>query len=167
MTMIPFSYKINRQRGFTLIELVMVIVILGILSAVVYERWPTGMEEAAAAKELKRAIRYAQHKAMTRQFNTPGEAWGLTVNTDSSYTVHNKRIIGGPELAETTYVTRCLNSENLPPCAIPLAGGPVYFNGLGEPLDAAGNPIAGTTFTVGAGPNALIVTVSPETGYVN
>jgi len=165
MAMNPFPYRKNRQRGFTLIELVMIIVILGILSAVAYERWPTGMEEAAAAKEFKRAVRYAQHKAMTRQFTTNAVAWGLTVNANSSYTLQRR---GGGELAETEYVNRCLNSENPPPCSIPLTGVSVYFNGLGEPLDAAGNPLAiALIFTIGATPNTQTVTVSPATGYVN
>ena len=170
MTMNPFPHSKSRQRGFTLIELVMIIVILGILSAVVYERWPVGMEEAAAVKEFKRAVRYAQHQAMTRQFTDKTEAWGITIDaTNSSYTV--KRIGGGPlaePKAEPTYVNRCLNSENPPPCAIPLVGGPLYFNGLGEPLDDTGNPIAGEmTFTIGALTPSKTVKVSPATGYVN
>ena len=164
--MILCPYKTNQQRGFTLIELVMVIVILGILSAVVYERWPAGMEEAAAVKEFKRAVRYAQHKAMTRQFTDKTIAWGITVNADSSYTVER---IGGDEQAEQEYVKRCLNSEKppSPSCTITLVGGSVYFNGLGEPLDSTGAPLTSAsprTFEIGGANNKL--TLCPATGYL-
>jgi type II secretory pathway pseudopilin PulG len=154
-----------------MIELIMVIVLLGILSATVYVKWPTGMEEAAAAKEFKRAVRYAQHKAMTRQFTTAAEAWGIEVNPDFSYTV--KRAGDGTEpdgepSAETEYINRCLNSESQSPCAITLTGEPLYFNGLGEPLDDAGNPITEERiFTIGELTLSKTVKVSPETGYVN
>jgi MSHA pilin protein MshC len=170
MTMIPFSYKTNRQHGFTLIELVMVIVILGILSAVVYERWPVGMEEAAAAKEFKRAVRYAQHKAMTRQFTTAVAAWGIEVdNTHFSYTV--KRAGAGGEPAEATYFNRCLTTDAQPSpnCNIPLAGPSVWFNGLGEPLDSTGAPLTSInprTYTIGSGTNKLYLTLCPATGYL-
>ncbi len=164
MATIPCPYKINRQSGFTLIELVMVIVILGILAATIYARWPVGMEEAAAVKEFRRAVRYAQHKAMTRQFTTAAAAWGIAVSPHQ-YTL---RRADNTESAEAEYVNRCLNNDcNTSITAIGNAF--VYFNALGEPIDTAtGLPLTtDTTFTIKADDIGTNVTVRQRTGYVN
>ena len=177
MNMHPFPHRKSRQRGFTMIELVMIIVILGILSAVAYERWPVGMEEAAAAKEFKRAVRYAQHKAMTRQYDetTPTTAWGITVN-GNRYTIRRQDANCVPPAADATdrdrcaeeeYLNRALNDNN----SSTLTDGAVWFNALGEPINPAdGTPVvpvppavAAVSFTVAG---TITVTVSPQTGYV-
>ncbi|MCX5863656.1 MAG: type II secretion system protein [Deltaproteobacteria bacterium] len=175
MTMIPCPYRTSRQHGFTLIELVMIIVILGILSAVAYERWPVGMEEAAAVKEFKRAVRYAQHKAMTRQFTTAAAAWGITVSANR-YTVQRKNAncllpadaADRDKCAEETYQTRALNDKSNTSITGPTLS--VWFNGLGEPIDPAGAPLLpplpDITFTIKADGSGTPINVHLRTGYV-
>lgn len=156
--------RATRQRGFTVIELILVIVILGILAATIYARWPSGMEETAAVKEFKRAVRYAQHKAMTRQYTTAGAAWGIAASGEQ-YTVQRA---DGSEQAESGYVNRCLNSDEPPPCDTHLSAGSLYFNALGEPIDTTtGLPLTtDTVFTLTADAGGTAVTVRPRTGYV-
>ena len=138
-----------------MIELVMVIVLLGTLSVIVTVKWPSGMKERAAVLEFKRAVRHAQHYAMSREYTMPGVAWGIAVSGDA-YTVERR---GGAETAESDYVSRALPGNTT------LIGGPVWFNGLGEPIDpTTGDPLAtNVTFSIGS---AGKITVCQETGYV-
>jgi len=58
------SYQ--RQAGFTLVELIMVIVIMGALSAVAFSKFNRNtFDVIAASGELVQAIRYAQEKSMS------------------------------------------------------------------------------------------------------
>lgn len=143
------------QQGFTLTELVLIIVILGILAVVVVEKWPSGMKEEAAAKEFKRIFRLAQHKAMTRPFTGAASAWGIVIS-GNRYTIRQ----GASGAADPEYQNRCLLDD----CGLALTGPSVWFNGLGEPIDTAGTPLTSGTYTIG-GTNQL--TLCPETGYLN
>ncbi|MFA6900530.1 MAG: type II secretion system protein [Desulfurivibrionaceae bacterium] len=169
----PSPYKTKQQRGFTLIELIMIIVILGILSVTAYVKWPVGMEEEAAVKEFRRAVRYAQHKAMTRQYDesTPGTAWGIVANANR-YTIQRQNAdclpptateAAAPDrCAEEEYRGRALNNDN----TITLSNNAVYFNALGEPINTGtGIPLAAATiFTING---TRTVTIAQQTGYVN
>ena len=159
---------VSRQKmvggasGFTLIELVMIILLLSILSVAVVEKWPTGMDTEAAALEFKRAVRYAQHMAMTREF-IAGNAWGLFVDTATSkYTVQRRD--GSEKVSD--FSARSLLDKS----AMTITGGPalpatgLWFNGLGEPVsDNTATPLGAVTYIVAGTEN---MTVCPQTGYI-
>lgn len=146
----------NGIAGFTLIELVLIILLLAILSVTVVEKWPTGMNTEAAALEFKRVVRSAQHMAMTRAFSA-GNAWGLVVAA-SQYTIQRQDGSGKvPDFSD-----RFLLGDT----TMSIAGGPangLWFNGLGEPVDATGAPLGGVTYVIAG---AQSMTVCPQTGYL-
>lgn len=146
------------QKGFTIIELVLIIVILGILAVVVVEKWPSGMKEEAGAREFKRLFRLAQHKAITRPFTGTATAWGIVIN-NNRYTIQQ----GATGPADPEYQNRCLLDD----CTMTLTGPAVWFNGLGEPIDSTGTLLtsgSGRTYIVGG---TKLFTLCPETGYIN
>lgn len=75
----------KQQTGFTLIELVTVIVILGLLAVVMIPRFlaPSNFESRTTADTLISSLRQAQQLAMSKAPNA-----NVTVTTDNS----NKRI---------------------------------------------------------------------------
>jgi len=139
----------SSQQGFTLVELVVVILILGILSINVGARFLSGsaFADRQVADELIEAIRYAQHVAMSRGGNIQVET------TATTYTVKDTSgtILPNPNRQGTYSVTIPANSS--------LSTTTIIFNGLGQPT-----PNANSTITVG-NPMAFTITVEGETGY--
>lgn len=147
-----------RNHGFTLIELISIILLVGIISVVATAKWPGDMKEEAAAKEFKRAIRYAQHQAMTRQYIS-GNGWGLAITGGNQYSI--QRQDGSETIADFT--SRFLVDDNTITINDATGGDGLWFNGLGEPIDSGGAAIGPLTYTVAATEN---LTVCPQTGYV-
>ena len=162
---LPFYLPMN-HKGFTLIELVMIIVLLGIIAVFVAPRMPdvTGTKAAAFRDKLRADIRYAQSLAMTRNarfrvhFNAaPAPNPGYAV-TDSANVVVQDPAGGGP-LSVTLMAGNYAGISVSPNTTI-------EFDSLGRPYDNTG-----TLLTVAAiltvNPGVLTVTVSPQTGTVN
>lgn len=149
--------------GFTLIELVMVILLLGILSVSVAVKWPSSMKEAAAVGEFKRAVRHGQHLAMTREFTGVATGWGITIS-GNKYTVQRR----GTDCTDCS-AADCAHDFCgrflLDDAKITITSENIWFNGLGTPFNDSLAPLADTIFTITESSGSTVI-IYGETGYV-
>ena len=157
-----FPHSTNFSSGFTMIEVVTVLIVLAIISAVVVSRiFSTSTYELAAQVEVVKVhLQYAQTRAMGSN-----EIWGINFNTTTTYSLFRDGDTG--------------NTVNLPgednPVSLPdgitvsvSGAGIVSFDEWGKPYtDAAGGTAqAGErTITVSSGSDTSI-TITPNTGFI-
>jgi Tfp pilus assembly protein FimT len=168
--MTPFRHG-KKEAGFTLVELVLIIVILGILAVFAVPRMAdtTAAKAAAAARKLQSDIAYAQELAMTRNVRyrvyvnaAPAPAAGYAVTDSAGNPAPDP---AGGNLSVT------LNSGSYAGITISggFSGSFIEFNTLGVPYNSGGAPLgAASTLTVNA--NAAperTVTIQPQTGKVS
>jgi type II secretory pathway pseudopilin PulG len=169
-----------REKGFTLIESILIIVILVILGAVAFLALGdmTGTKAPALARRLQSDITYAQRLAMTRHlryrvyFNAaPAPASGYAVvndaDGDSSWGETGEF---APNPAGGGNLSVALNAgtySGITISAVGFTGGFVEFSSLGVPFDGAGQLSAAKTVTVAGGSATQTVTVQPQTGRVS
>lgn len=157
------------RKGFTLIELIMVIVVIGIMAAVVAPRLGSvSTSKAAAFREKLRAdIRYAQNLAMTQNrryrvyFNgnpapNPGYA---VVNDSNANSTWGEAGEFAMDPASGTNLSIALNTGKYEGITAASTVNPIEFNTLGKPTGGA------TTVTVS--PGGYTVAITAETGAVN
>ena len=155
----PHTGSQASQTGFTLTELVTVIVIAGILSAIVYNRINiTSFSTSGFTSEVKSEVRYAHKLAVAQRRNvyvtTSGSA--VSICYDS---------------ACTTPVTQPASSAAFSISAggvTPTIGTPFYFDSLGRPHVTATTALATVALTVSiAGDVTNTINIEPQTGYVH
>lgn len=150
-----------KQQGFTLIELVMIMIVVGILAVyAVSSVTSLNMDSYSGAEELVQAIRYAQQEAMD---NTNAVApIGITISPTGFTFIGITSPIHTWRLSVPDGVNYAVNISPT---------GTITFNGRGVPTCA---PIASLsctatsqTFTVDAGGHSDTFTVEPFTGLAH
>lgn len=147
------------QRGFTLVELVMVIVIVGVLSAVAIVRFnPNSFKSAAVVGELAAAIRFAQEKSMS---NTGATGYRVTISSSGYAVTQGGTSITHPVTGQAGY-TNSWSDATISPT------GTIDFNGYGEPTLGAPLTFGGNQVVISAtvGSDAQSLTLERITGLV-
>lgn len=159
-TGLAFSHR-RRTAGFSLLELILVLVLVGALAAIATPRWlENDISLGAVAQQLQHDMRLTQSLAMTRGqrhrivFDSATNAYGLA---DASGAPVNHPLTGAATVALPAGVVFSGNG---------FSSGFLAYDGLGRPYDGATALTAGTAVQLSRGGATRTLTVTPATGFV-
>ncbi len=133
----------RKQTGFSLVELVMVIVIVSILAVFAAAQYPgrATFDLTSISDQLKRDIRYTQILAMGLNTN-----YTITL-TSGSYTIAPAPFVG--------------NATTTLPTGVTVTPQTIAFNANGTPTNGA------TTVTVTTSSGSRVLTLYAGTGFID
>jgi prepilin-type N-terminal cleavage/methylation domain-containing protein len=154
-----------KEAGFTLIEMIMTIVVLGILLTGVYVKWPgSTINLGGQAAQLANDLRYTQSLSMTKD-----QRYRLVIVSSTTYQILNAsgtavmNAMGGT----TTTLNRGITFGTLSNLPSSL----VAFDGVGIPYTTTAIPGTALSSTASipltAGGSTKTVTIAPQTGMVS
>ena len=158
----PSQHAMMKSRGFTLVELVVVILLLAILAFTAIPRNPgKSINLPGQAHQLAADIRYVQSLSMTRGqrycFNLTGTGYRFTTAASTCTTA----------VAHSTGSTSVITLDGVSLSWTNLPNAYVIFSGEGVPYTAAAASLGSDAVITLAGDGGpKTVTISPVTGRV-
>jgi MSHA pilin protein MshC len=144
-----------RVNGFTLIELIMVLVLVGALSIFIAPRLnTTGFDTQSFQQELKTAIRYAQKTSIASECDVQ------VALTATTYTLYFPNVTCNPvgAVVPVKHLAKSGDYTGTAPSGVTISGlGSFYFT-------ANGSPSSSGTITIN--PGGKTITVNALTGFV-
>jgi MSHA pilin protein MshC len=154
----------RRSQGFTVLELVLVIVMAGVLAAIVGVRWSAqDINAPYQADLLARNIRHAQFLAMS---------WGQRMRLTPSAGAYSVACVtagaapcdASPVIDPATGASFTVTLQD----GVTLAGASIDIDSFGRPVDGGGAPLAADrSVTLTAGAQTYTVSVRAVTGFVS
>lgn len=156
---------LKTNNGFTLLELIFVIAIIGIISVAVMPQWTgTNIDLGSEAMQLASDIRYTQSLAMTH-----GQRYYLIKQSATTYQIMNSA--GSPVVLALGNTTMTLNSGITFGTLTNLPNNLVAFDGRGTPYTTSSSPgtalAATATIPLVSGGVTRTVSITATTGQVS
>lgn len=155
-----------REGGFSLLEIILVVMLIGIISAVAVLRFPTIPKAGAAATRLASDIRYAKELA-----NRTQTLCGVYFIDSSSYRIFQDNDVNKATIDPVTgtdFVVT-LSGQFSGVTLNPNFGDTLKFDALGTPLDGSENPLTSpppNNIKVSSTDQIITIRVEPNTGKV-
>lgn len=178
------GFSNRRAAGFTIIELVTVIILVGILGAVGASRFfdNTAFDNRAYADQARSIIRYAQKTAIAQNRPIFVRANGDSFAVCSAAACGAGTLIAPPSgTSSGSSGTRTYCQQNNTysanwlcegrPSGVAISGAKsLFFDALGRPYNSTDSGTVSTftqtTMTFTSGGNSAQIVIAPETGYV-
>ena len=170
--MMPTPFPQRCQSGFTLIELIVVMIIIGIMAVVVLPRFDLlrGFDEIGYRDQVKATLEYARKSAVAQR------RYVCVARTGSNLTLTVDKDIPENKLAATCPREQNLNmpgsgSNGIVPrgttTLLNTSAASVVFDALGRPWTSASATTSSSATLTVHGDSDYSITVEAETGYVH